>query len=443
MGSRGRWPQTHPAVAMALRAAAIGVLAFAAAAAVGARFYATALVLAAIAVVVAFDLARALRTADRALAQFIDGLAAEGHEQPRPPAGMADFAAAMTRAQQSLARARAAREQRISFLETLLDTVSAALLVIDETGRIARLNRAARANLGANLGPLAAVKGLGADAARRIAALAGGGRDMVSLADGRAALVNVSAFSTPDQRGLRLVSVQRVSGDLDAVEVKAQHDLVRVLAHEMMNSLTPICSLSEGLLARLGDGAAPVNRGEIAEAVEVVARRSAGLMTFVDRYRRVADTPVAAKTSIEAARFVERLERLVSPLMSEAGVDYSSRVEPRPFSLEADADLLEHALINLLLNARDAVRGNAGASVRLACVLEADQVVFMVGDNGPGLPPNDHASAFVPFFTTKPNGSGVGLALARQVALAHDGSLEYRHASNGGAEFTLALPWRL
>lgn len=440
MGSRGRWPQTHPAVGMTLRAAAIGVLAFAATAAGGARFYATALALVAIAVIVAFDLARALRTADRALAQFVDGLAAEGHEQPRPPRGMSEFAAAMARAQQSLARARAVREQRISFFETLLDTVSAALLVIDETGRVIRLNRAARTNLGAELGPLTAVKGLGADAARRIAALAGGGRDMVSLADGRAALVHVSAFSTPDQAGLRLASVQRVSGDLDAVEVKAQHDLVRVLAHEMMNSLTPICSLSEGLLARLGDGGAPVDRGEIADAVEVVARRSAGLMTFVDRYRKVADTPVAAKTSIGAAALVERLERLVAPLMAEAGVGYSSLVEPASLTLEADADLLEPALLNLLLNARDAVRGRPGASVRLACAEQADRVVFVVEDNGPGLPQADPEAAFVPFFTTKPEGSGVGLTLARQLALAHGGALEYRPREEGGAQFRLVLP---
>lgn len=442
MGSDSPWATARPAVGMAVRAAVIGLLAFAGAAAVAAGFYATAVVIGAVAVVLGFDLARALGAADRALAQFVDGLAAEGHEQPRPPRGLTHFASALGRAQQGLAATRAERERAIAFLEALVDTVGASLLVLDDAGRAVWANRAARTNLAAEPGPLASIAGLGAEAAARIAALPGGGRDIVRLADGRSALAHAAAFSVPGQPPRRLVSVQSLSGDLDAVEVKAQHDLVRVLAHEMMNSLTPICSLSESLLVGLGQPEAPLDKAQVAAALEVVARRSAGLMAFVERYRKVADTPAAKSAPIAAATLAGELDRLMGPAMREAGVDFDVRIAPPDLTLHGDMDLLEHALINLLLNARDAVCGRGEARVRLIFERSDIGAALIVEDNGAGLPQADPEAAFVPFFTTKPAGSGVGLTLARQIALAHGGALEHRRGAAGGAVFRLSLPER-
>jgi nitrogen fixation/metabolism regulation signal transduction histidine kinase len=386
---------------------------------------------------VGLDLVRSTTAADRALAQFIDGVAAEGNERPIPHRGLRRATDAIQRTLAKLAAARADRQRRIDHLEALTDNVAAALLVLDGEGRIVTANRAARQGLGATAGPLAAVAAFGPMTAVRLRGLAPGAREIVRLADGRAMLASAAAFEAEGAR-LTLVSLQSVSGELDIVELKAWQDLVRVLAHEMMNSMTPICSLSESLGARLRAGADPA---AIAEDVEVIARRSAGLMHFVERYRRLTDLPEPERTKVRAADLAGNLDRLMGPMMAEAGVDYASAVAPKSLALDADPELLEQALINLLKNALEAVRGRDGAAVRLGVRLEEGVAALIVEDNGPGLPSGDPDAVFVPFFTTKEGGSGVGLTLARQIALAHGGRLEHSPRPGGGAAFRLLLPY--
>ena len=427
------------ALGAGLRAAAISVLAFAVIAAAGRHLYATALVLAGLLALVVLDLMRSTRAADRTLAQFVEGLTAEGYERPTTPVGLKALGAAIQGALDRLATTRAERQQRTDFLEALADTVSAALLVVDGQGAVTTVNRAARVGLAAGIGPIAAIPALGADTARRLLDLPIGAREIVRLADQRAMLATVSGF-TAAGGARRLIALQSLSGDLDAVEVKAWQDLVRVLAHEMMNSLTPICSLSESIATRLAEPHSTATEAEIIDAAEVIARRSHGLMHFVERYRRLTDAPGAVKTRTSAAELVHRLDRLAEAMIGEDEIAYSSAIQPSWLTVDADPDLLEQAAINLLKNAVDAVRGRAGAKVRLTCTLEEDQVALTVTDNGPGLPTADPESAFVPFFTTKPGGSGIGLTLARQIALGHGGRLDHRAASPHGAVFQLILP---
>jgi len=426
------------ALGASLRAAAMGLLAFAAFLAAGRQLWATMVVLLAALIVVGLDLARSTAAADRVLARFIEGLTAEGYERPAPQPGLRETAGAIERTLDRLAASRAERQRRIDHLEALLDNVTAALLVVDETGQVVSANRASRQNLGATPGAIGAIAALPPATAVRLRTLPPGAREIVRLADGRAMLAQCASFTT-EGRALTLISLQSLSGELDAVELKAWQDLVRVLSHEMMNSLTPILSLSESLAGRLrapgGDAAA------VADDLEVIARRSAGLMHFVERYRRLTDLPAPERSKIRAADLTASLDRLMGPGMTEAGVDYSSSVSPKTLALEADPELLEQALINLMKNAVEAVRGRKGAAVRLAMRLEESQVALIVEDNGPGIPAEDPEAVFVPFFTTKSGGSGVGLTLARQIALAHGGRLEHSPRRGGGAVFRLVLPY--
>ena len=422
-----------------LRAVAISVLAFAGLMALQRSLWATAFVAGAALLLVALDLIRSTRSADRVLAQFVDGLTAEGYERPTTPAGLSELGAAIHGALGRLATTRAERQQRTDFLEALADTVNAALLVIDGQGAVAAANRAARVSLGAAEGPITAIPALDAETARRLLEMPIGARDIVRLADQRAMLAQVSGFTT-HAGARRLIALQGVASDLDAVELKAWQDLTRVLAHEMMNSLTPICALSETIGARLGGPQDAAARAEMAEAAEVIARRSQGLMHFVERYRRLTDAPAAVKTRTPAADLVHSLDGLTRAMIGEDAIAYSSAVHPAWLTLDADLDLLEQAAINLLKNAIEAVRGRPGAQVRLTIGLAEDQLALTVADNGPGLPTADPEGAFVPFFTTKEGGSGIGLTLARQIALGHGGRLEHRAGKPGGAVFQLFLP---
>ena len=427
------------ALGAGLRATAISVLAFGGLSALERHLYATALLLAGGLALVLADLVRSTRAADRVLAQFVEGMSAEGYERPTTPPGLAQLGAAIQRALDRLASVRAERQARSDFLEALTDTVSAALLVIDEQGAVTAVNRAARTSLGAGAGPIVAIPALGQETAQRLIELPVGAREIVRLADQRAMLAQVSGF-TSGGAVRRLIALQSVSGDLDAVELKAWQDLVRVLSHEMMNSLTPICSLSESIAAGLAAGHSAASDAEVIEAAEVIARRSQGLINFVERYRRLTDAPAAVITRLPAADLARRLDRLVQAMIGDAEISYESAVHPSWLTVTADADLLEQAAINLLKNAVDAVRDRPGAAVRLSIGLDDEQVTLTVADNGPGLPIDDPEGVFVPFFTTKAGGSGVGLALARQIALAHGGRLEHRPARPNGAVFQLILP---
>lgn len=406
------------------RAASIGCLSFAAILAARSQLYATALVLGLVILLIGVDLVRASRSADQVLAQFVDGVAAQGYEWPISPPHLSRFADAMRQAQRRLESGRAERQQRIDFLESLIDTSSVALLVVDEPGRVLHANRAAL------------LLGLQVGTTSTLAVGPAGSRGIVRLDDGRAVLMQVSGFRGPAMAGRRLVALQSVISDLDLVEMKAQQDLVRILAHEMMNSLTPITSLSESLLQRLQVGGGGMEQGDLRDAIEVISRRSAGLMGFVERYRRVAQVQTGAKTSLRPRDLVAQLDSLAAPMMAAAAISYVSQIGPEAHEIQADVDLLEQALLNLLINARDAVQGSASPQVRLECTADEGGLVFTVLDNGPGL--RDPEAAFVPFYTTKPNGSGIGLTLARQIAAAHGGRLDYQRTEL--TAFRLSIP---
>jgi signal transduction histidine kinase len=307
---------------------------------------------------------------------------------------------------------------------------------VEPDGQVTLANRAARALAGRPTKRLEDIPALGA-VAEIVRDLAPGARQIVRLADGRDMLASVAQFSTPDGHRRRLIALQRVTGELDAVESKAWQDISRVLAHEMMNSLTPISSLSESLevLLRQSDP-----QGEAADAVEAIKRRSLGLMNFIERYRLVAELPKPSPRSIKAHTFVAGIDQLLSATLKEKSITFRSVIAPEDLLINADPELLEQAVINLLRNAVDAVARAASPTIEVSCRSEGGQTVITVSDNGRGLSQDQMSQIFIPFFTTKPGGSGIGLSLARQIALAHGGQIEVHENRPKGTVFRLALP---
>jgi two-component system, NtrC family, nitrogen regulation sensor histidine kinase NtrY len=394
------------------------------------QFYATALVVILCAALVVADLVRVVGHADRSTQRFLESLSAGALEAPSP-------LPAFDRARQYLQEDRRAQRQGSDYRQTLLDTVPAALLVVDAQGGLRMVNRAAHRLLGEPAPRLEQLPALGATSAGVLAVLPPGAQQIVRLANGSQLLASASQFTVPGAAAQRLISLQRLAGDLDAVEHKAWDDMARVLAHEMMNSLTPIASLSESLDALLRAGG---HTEEVAAALEAIRRRSFGLMRFVERYRKVAELPEPLPQILVLKSVLAGVERLLAPALAQGHVSYASTVAPPDLTVRADPDLLEQALINLLRNAAEAVGGQAGAHIEVTCGVDERLCFIEVSDNGPGLTDAAREQIFVPFFTTKAGGSGVGLSLARRIALCHGGQISVRANTPQGSVFRFSLP---
>lgn len=254
-----------------------------------------------------------------------------------------------------------------------------------------------------------------------------------------------------DQAHERLVSLQNIQSALDGSQQRAWSDLVQVLTHEIMNSVTPIASLAgtskdlvEDLRQRSGaDIAADLEN--LGDAVGTVARRSEGLMSFVANYRLFSDSPTPKVTNFAVAQLFDDVARVSTLEWPELGLALECAVDPQALELSADRQLTEQVLINLLQNAQHALAGaqtdgseQPAGIVQLAARLNrSGRVSIEVTDNGPGISSEPLEQIFVPFYTTRRDGSGIGLAFSRQVMVAHGGSIQCSNRDSGGARFTL------
>lgn len=323
-------------------------------------------------------------------------------------------------------------------LRALLDTVSVALLAVDAGGRVAFANRAARRLAGAELARLDDIAILGEAAVTAILGLPPGARRIVRAVDGRGVLVWSGAFHVPGEPAQRLLSLQWVAGELDAVEIEAWHAMTRVLTHEMMNSLTPIVSLAESIAALPPEGR---DAKMIGPALATIARRGTHLLHFIERYRALGDLPPPVPVMLDPAAMLADIACTMRSELEASGTTLSLKIDGPARLISADPELIERAMLNLLRNAAEAVRGGERPEVGLELLTTRDDVTIQVCDNGPGVPPDRVEDIFIPFFSTKSGGSGIGLPLARQIALLHGGSLVARSRSDGAC-FELRLPIR-
>lgn len=232
-----------------------------------------------------------------------------------------------------------------------------------------------------------------------------------------------------------VISAQNIRTELDERESEAWQKLVRVMAHEMMNSLTPVISLSETLLLTLREGTVP-ERGELESALQGISRRSEGLMRFVNAYRRIARLPQPVKTEFDATAWITELVH-TSELRPRATFTPPSE----KIVLLADRDLLSQTLTNLLKNASEALEETPNPTIDIQLYRDhLNRFVLEITDNGPGMDEEICEKAFIPFFTTKPNGSGIGLSLCKQIVRLHGGDMTITANKPSGVKVHVWLP---
>jgi two-component system nitrogen regulation sensor histidine kinase NtrY len=238
-----------------------------------------------------------------------------------------------------------------------------------------------------------------------------------------------------------LVSLHNIRSELDRQELDAWQKLARVLTHEIMNSITPIASLASTTSNLFSTyRGEPDLAGSITSALHTIEKRSNGLLRFVDSYRKLLRIPAPVVQVVRAREIFERVRNLVQAVMEEKGIRFTVVCEPEETVLNADPALLEQALINLVLNAIDAVAGREQPDIQLTIRQSGyERVILTVQDNGVGMNTEVQEKIFVPFFTTRRNGSGVGLSITRQIVHAHGGTIAVLSVPDEGTTFTIRL----
>lgn len=417
------------------------------------NLFATIVIVTALAFYQIFSLLHYVEKTNRDLTRFLQSIQHADFSQSFTGGGLGtsfdDLKAAFTRVTDEFRRARAEKEEHFRYLQTVVQHVGIGLLAFKYDGAVDLINNAAKRLLKVpylkNIAGLEPVSPALVSVLRQLSA---GEKALVKIEDAEGVVqlaVYATEFKMRDET-FTLVSLQNIQSELEEKEMEAWQNLIRVLTHEIMNSVTPISSLASSvndlLQARRDQGSDLAVDQEalvdVRSAVQTIQKRSEGLLHFVDSYRNLTRIPKPHFQVFPVKNLFEQVQQLMSASVRNNGIAFHARIEPNSLELTADPELIEQVLINLLLNAMQAVHEQRNALIDLNAQLdERGRVVIQVKDNGPGIIAEAREKIFIPFFTTKKGGSGIGLSLSRQIMRLHRGTISVSSEPNVATVFTL------
>lgn len=341
---------------------------------------------------------------------------------------------------------RAEKEANLLFLNTMVQQLSTGLLAFDAEWRVLVSNSSAFQQLGIyRLNMLDDLPKTHQPLIDFVRTLTGRSK-MLYQADSSRQLSVQGVRLNLQGRAVHFITIQNIHPELQRKEVNAWRNLTRVLRHEMMNSITPIVSLIE-TMQEIVEHDLPQSpaTADLTEALDVVATRSRGLINFVEAYRSFTAIPAPKLEEIQVKKLLERVASLSASDLKNQQVRIEFLVQPENMTIQADSGQLEMTLINLLKNAREAfssVKINPANPVECLISVSAgidsrNHPFIEVADNGPGISAELMEEIFIPFFTTKPEGTGVGLSISRQIMQQHGGDLRVSSEPGTGTKFTL------
>jgi len=348
---------------------------------------------------------------------------------------------------QVLKTLRNEKASNLIYLQTIVEHVRVALVCFDDQMRVELVNHAAKELFDKNLiTSIRSLKHLSAELLDTITNIKNGERELVKLSLG-GKLMNLSILATEfklQDEAFKLVSFQDIKSELEANEIESWQKLIRVLTHEIKNSVIPISTLSDVILQMIKDESGQPdlskldNEGieDLVGGLETIESRSKGLANFVKTYDQLTKVP---KPDIQVVKVEELIGRLVNLFKADIDqnlIQLALKVEQN-LTIEIDPDLIDQVLINLFKNAIEALQGLKNPTISLHAHHDEEGTTIMVSDNGPGIPDEIVENIFVPFYTTKTSGSGIGLSLSRQIMRLHKGSLEVRSTKDRGTSFLL------
>jgi nitrogen fixation/metabolism regulation signal transduction histidine kinase len=336
------------------------------------------------------------------------------------------------------------KEIQYRYLEMLVEHVQVGVLSMDAQGKIHLANQALKEMLQkdviTNLKGLESFDEVFVNTLREIRS---GETHLIKLRVQNDLLqlsIHASEFKLEDKY-YKLISMQNIRNELDAREMEAWQKLIRVLSHEIMNSVAPIISLSgtlHGLVVQEGNSNMLPQYESLDKGLEAIKVRSEGLYNFTQSYRKLTGIPKLTLKEVKVNELIDRVRTLMHSKIAEQNILFTATAEDT--GIVVDPELMEHVLINLVLNATEAVTGKADPEIHISTSRnQKGNFCIHVTDNGEGIDERTGEKIFIPFFTTRKNGSGIGLALTKQILQLHNADIQFQSERGKGTVFTIIL----
>jgi signal transduction histidine kinase len=338
------------------------------------------------------------------------------------------------------------RETQYQYLQKILELVNTGILSYEhKSGDISWMNEAFKTMLGIPyLKTIHSLDRRDANLYQEIQNLRPGENKVITVtkdSNSFKTLMAATAFQT-DGKIYKLIAFQDVNEALDEQEAKSWKKLLSVMTHEIMNSVAPIASLAETLSHRLQASAAlldgqPGALEDLQIGVGTIRRRSEGLLKFAETYRSLNKITTLNLTKVYVRDLFENLHVLMEPTFEQKGIEMEIILKDPDMTLDADVSLIEQVLINLVVNAVEAVKESAEPTITLLGTTYNGRPLIKVADNGTGMSPEVMDNIFIPFFSTKKTGSGIGLSLCKQIMLLHKGNIQVQSIEGEGSSFMM------
>lgn len=340
------------------------------------------------------------------------------------------------------------RETQYQYLQKILEMVDTGILSYNtESGEVVWMNEGFKKLLGIPfLKTIESLQKRDEYLYGEVVQLKNGDSKIVSLIKDKStfkALMSATAFQT-EGRIYKLVAFQNVNEALDETESKAWQRLLSVMTHEIMNSVAPISSLADTLkniLSQTKAHVSPQNKSsfdDIELGIDTIKRRSEGLLKFAETYRNLNKIVKLNLSKVYVGELFENLHQLMEPTLLQKNIELEIILKDPMLIVEADINLVEQVLINLVVNAAEAVKEAKEPRITLSAGTSANnKVALKVADNGTGIPDDVLDKIFIPFFSTKKSGSGIGLSLCKQIMMLHKGNVTVQTVLGEGTAFTM------
>lgn len=391
---------------------------------------------------------------NRDLARFFQSIKYEDFSQTFKVEGYGSsfdsLKAAFSEVMNAFRKTRAEKEEHFRYLQTVVQHIGIGLIAFQPDGEVELINTAAKRLLNvASLKNIRSLESLSKPLVETLLRLRSRESALVKVEDENE-LLHLALYATEFKlraQKFSLVSIQNIHSELEEKEMEAWQKLIRVLTHEIMNSITPIASLTSTISNLIRDAYGKKVKPkkldsealqDVQQALQTIQKRSQGLLHFVDAYRNLTLIPKPNFQIFPIQELFNRIRKLMQVNIEKNSIRFKVNVDPETLELTADPELVEQVLINLMLNAFQAVEGRKDAQIELKALLDGrGRIIIQVADNGPGIPKENIEKVFIPFFSTKEGGSGIGLSFSRQILRLHNASIGVHSEPNVQTVFTL------